>query len=166
MKAICFPGFHKIPSRVEYGVLIDHDEVMPVAHIVVVQGGAGSGTSLINTDEGRDNLLNRILSADLAGIRLDLIRFTVIYVGKDCCSGTSFGIHLDVGDYCAKGNPHTVNVTQGVLVRILGREEDKSVTISSNDVVAGCAKVYTVFEDRIHLNDASAKALLTKVRFA
>ena len=74
MKTIIFPGNHRQPAEAAYGIVLEDE----LAHIVVWQvPGKHRGTSLWNTDEGRDNVLNRILETELAGIRNQFVRFSV-----------------------------------------------------------------------------------------
>lgn len=147
MKTIIFPGNHRQPAEAAYGIVLEDE----LAHIVVWQvPGKHRGTSLWNTDEGRDNVLNRILETELAGIRTEFVRFSVAIIEEDGgrVHAMDFPIHLDIDDYTARGNPHQVldgGRLSDAFKWIVNRE--KKVSLRSYDVVAGCARHFTIFDE-------------------
>lgn len=154
MKQIIFPGHHRQPSEVFYSVFMDSTSFGYNAHIVVVQSsknGAQYGTFLSNSDEGRDNVLNRIIQQELKGIRLDYIRFSVIFEHSDSINGTTWPIMLSLDSYIANGNPH--------------ESKGKEITFLGYDVVGGCANVYTVFEEGTPLDSDEITRLLKEINY-
>ena len=147
MKTIIFPGNHRQPAEAAYGIVLEDE----LARIVVWQEpGKHRGTSLWNTDEGRDNVLNRILETELAGIRTEFVRFSVAIIEEDGgrVHAMDFPIHLDIDDYTARGNPHQVldgGRLSDAFKWIVNRE--KKISLRSYDVVAGCARHFTIFDE-------------------
>lgn len=159
MKTIIFPGIHRQPSQAAYGVVLEHDGVMPRAHIVAWQAlSEHKGSSLWNTDAGRNNVLNRILETELAGVRTEFVRFTVAIIeenGKHI-HAKDFPIHLDVDDYMARGNPQEVlgsNPLSDALDWIVSKE--KRISYKSYDVVGGCARHFTIFDEGTNTSNPS-----------
>lgn len=166
MKTILFPSNHRLPAEAAYGVVLEDDSANPLAHIVVWQtAGMLRGSSLLNTDEGRNNVLNRILETELAGVRTEFVRFTVAILEEDGrVYAKDFPIHLDVDDYMVQGNPHEVlgsNPLSDAFKWIVSKE--KRISFKSYDVVAGCARHFTIFEEGIATS--SAENLLTRAGY-
>jgi hypothetical protein len=76
---IAYPGYYKI-AQAEYGVTKRADNGTPRADIVVINSARAGmdGTSLWNTEPGRDHVLNTILARDLWGFPIDRIGFFVM----------------------------------------------------------------------------------------
>jgi hypothetical protein len=171
MKQIIFPGNHRQPCEAQYGIFFDKSDAFFLkAHIVVVQTfGGNSGTSLINTDEGRNAILNHILSNDLYGVRTDYIVFSLIYLAGDTRHGFQFPIHFNMEDYVKRGNPHDVENLppedfHSVLLSLIGKG-DKRYTVNSCDVVGGCARFFLLFDEREHLSGSEVDRLLAAVNY-
>ena len=172
MKTIYYPGNMGQVSCADYGVAIENDGAISKAHIVFYQDKRHApSTSLINTDKGRDIALNRVLENDLKGVRIDLIRFTVIFGDDygDRLHSFSFPINVDIDDYVAKGNPCDVKQApaddlRGVLLNLMGKG-NKSYSFWSVNVVGGCARFYTQLSEATHLGEEEARALLTAAGF-
>src|ERR1019366_6185998 len=102
---------------------------------------------MLETHAGRDLVLNKILSTDLQGIGLDLMRFFVIMDAESPSetTGCEFPIQLDVEDYRRKGNP--VQIQDVVPTSIKSWLRDvlgfyvKRASVLKQDVVGGCANV-------------------------
>jgi hypothetical protein len=160
MREIHFPGNHKQPCRARYHVVLDQQisDTFPHAHILVHQGQHDFGTALTVDDQSRDNVLNRLLTRELEGVRLEFIRFS--YLLESPTYGViaySYPIHLDINDYVAKGNPHT---TRPVKKGLLGRASDQEITYLSINVTAGCAHVFTLCDEaHQHSREETARLL-------
>uniref|UniRef100_UPI0032E8A036 hypothetical protein n=2 Tax=Pseudomonas aeruginosa TaxID=287 RepID=UPI0032E8A036 len=127
-----------------------------------------SATSLYNTDEGRNIVLNRILENDLRGIRLDYINFYVILDLSTTLEGMKLPIHLDFDDYIAKGNPYNCTPSDTTTGRILQWiTGEKTYSYWSGHVLGGCARFYTELDDqnREPLSVDSARELLNRVGY-
>ncbi|MBA6105246.1 hypothetical protein [Pseudomonas monteilii] len=168
MKKIFFAGHDRQPCVAEYGVAIDSTGAIQRAHIVVVQSSnnPGMGTSLYNTDTGRDNVLNRILAQEFPGVRIEFLTFNVILDLSESLEGMRFPIRVNWEDYKAKGNLFGEEAVpasdfKGSLLKLIGKG-DRATTVYSYNVVGGCADFFTVFEDeeRERLSQAQARKLL------
>lgn len=173
MKQIIFPGHHRQPCQAFYSVFMDSTSFGYNAHIVVVQttkGDAKAGTFLSNTDEGRDNILNRIIETELQGIRIDYIKFTVIFDFESSINGTTWPIHINADSYIENGNPHASkslppeNLKLAAL-QLFGKAGAREITFSSYDAVGGCTKVYTVFEEGNPLEYDEINRLLNETNY-
>jgi hypothetical protein len=116
-------------------------------------------------------VLNKILSTDLRGIRLDLTRFFVIVDTESPTemTGYEFPIQLDVDDYRRKGNPVQIRDVVPTSINswlryVLGFYE-KRVSVMNRDVVRGCATVKTDVERRRRVVAAEARLVLTAVGY-
>ncbi|MRK19072.1 hypothetical protein [Pseudomonas sp. JG-B] len=102
MKRIIFPGHNGRPCEARYGVHFEDHQGDSIAHIVVVQGERERpGMNLLDQDESRDNVLNRILESELKGVRLDYIR---VHILQDF-SKTLMGVDLATGAGRIKRSP-------------------------------------------------------------
>lgn len=171
MQSIFFPGNTRQPCQARYGILLPKEGGTRIAQIVVVQSDKDPymGTSLWNTDEGRNLVLNRILETDLRGVRVEYIRFATIIHSDDGLHAIDLPIELDIDDYVAKGNRYDVGQAPaqdwiGVLRNLVGRG-NKQYGIWSGDVVGGCARFYMDFEERKHLNATIAREWLEALGF-
>jgi hypothetical protein len=171
LKSIIFPGNMRQPCEAEYGIHLYADNMIGKAHIVVIQSDKTheAGTSLWNADEGRNVVLNKILSNELRGVRVEFVRFSVaLDMGGDI-RAIELPILLDFDDFVAKGNPHNLlekpaeNIA-GVLKNFIGKGE-KDISVWSGNVVGGSARFYTDFERRKHLPSGELKALLQAVGY-
>lgn len=171
MKQIIFPGNFLQPCEAQYEIIFDEgDSYTRNAHIVVVQSSGGnSGTSLINTDEGRDNILNRILSHDLNGVRVEFVTFSLIYVANGSSHGFRFPIRLDMDDYVKRGNPHDVTDVpssdlRSALLNLIGKG-GKQYSVWTYNIVGGCARFFQEFDKREHLSQSEVDRLLAAVNY-
>src|SRR5664280_346559 len=109
MQMIVYPGNANQPCQAEYGIAITRDASTTRADIVVIDSHKADfhHTALIQHQCSRDHVLNKILSVDLMGIRVDLLRFFVIADAEssDGMIGYEYPIKLDFEDYQRKGNP-------------------------------------------------------------
>lgn len=168
MQNIIFPGNDKQPCLATYGIFLEDGLAVRNAHIVVVQAYKDGGSSLINNEECRDALLNRILSQELTGVRVEFVRFSVIYVASNK-AGFGFPIRLNLADYIKRGNPHDeaqipASDLSSAFLNLLGKG-DKQVTVLSTDVVGGCAQFFTDFDDRSILSGAEIDRLLGAIGY-
>jgi hypothetical protein len=171
VKQIVYAGNDRQPCVAEYAIVIDDSEMIQRAHIVVVQSSKkGAWTSLYNTDEGRDNVLNRILAQELPGVRIDFLSFNLILDLADHMEGFRFPIRLNWDDYIAKGNPYKKYLTPArslkeLLLKMLGKG---AIEIHAWNVVGGCAEFYTDFEDseRQRLDIAQTSKLLEQAGYS
>ncbi|QEY63347.1 hypothetical protein FXN65_15280 [Metapseudomonas lalkuanensis] len=168
MKQIVFPGHDRQPCEALYGLYFEPTTAYHNVHVVVVQTASGQsnrmGTSLFNTDDGRDNVLNRIIEAELNGVRLDFIRFHVILDFAAVPTGSTWPIHLDVDKYLENGNPYEVREVpaqdlKALYYKATGRG-GKEYSFNSFDVVGGSAPVFTRFEEGTTLSLERMKELL------
>lgn len=173
MKQIFYAGNSCQPCVAEYAVVIDDSESIQRAQIVVVQSSRkGVWTSLYNTDEGRDNILNRILALELPGVRVEFLSFTIILDLSTHMEGLRLPIRVDWDDYINKGNPYrsrlvpTFNIKSLWLQVINRRNREKSMW--SGHVVGGCARFYTELMDpqRHALDVVEASKLLERVGYS
>lgn len=148
LKRIYYPGNDRQPCQARYKIVFRQDEkkFFRCAYIVVFQDQAKDGpfTSLWNSDAARDNVLNRILENELAGVRLEYIRYVTIVEGH----AMDHPIEIDVADYVSRGNPHDQldaqpGDIQNKILNLIGKG-DKRYAINSRDIVAGCCRVFTL----------------------
>lgn len=162
-----FPGNNRQACEVEYAIFecpgeFDNSQILRPVCILVRQW---NGTSLINTDEGRAALLTKILATDLAGVATDFIRFVVSHEAGGDAHAWEFKIHVDVDDYLANGNRANVKAIPeptlgGTLLGLFGKgNSSREVSMWSRDIVGGCAKFYTIFDEREHISGDLLKAL-------
>ncbi|MBX8588623.1 hypothetical protein K5D56_04450 [Pseudomonas cichorii] len=173
MKKILFAGNDRQPCVAYYGIAIDNSSFIQHAHIVVVQTTKqpGMGTSLYNADTGRDSILNRILSHELSGVRVEFVTFNIILDMSTHLDGMRFPIRLDWDDFKAKGNPYGEKSLPPEdlkgMVRWLFGKSDKETTVYSYHVVGGCADFYTDLNDsgRRGLDKAEMDILLNDAEY-
>jgi hypothetical protein len=153
--------------------VVDDSGWIQRAHIVVVQSSRkGVWTSLYNTDEGRDNILNRILAQELPGVRVEFLTFNVILDLSNHMEGLRLPIRLDWDDYIARGNPHDsrVSLTFNIKAFLLQffRKNYREISIWSGHVVGGCAEFYTNIMDpeRHRLDIIEASKLLEQAGYS
>lgn len=152
MSKIFFPGNDRQACEAWYGIAIDRDCSIARANIVVVQSSdMDMGTSLWNTEAGRNNLLTRILDHDLNGVRVEFVKFFVALDMGDNVHCMEFPIHVDAQDFINKGNPHDLSTAsaedvRGKLMNFLGAG-NKQISWWSGHVVGGCSKFFTVFDE-------------------
>lgn len=169
MKQIFFPGNSRQPCVAQYGIFIESgDSYMPKAHIVVVQTH-GTGTSLVNTEEGRDSILNQILDHDLNGVRVEFITFSLIYIAPESTHGFQFPIKFNMDDYISRGNKHDVSTPppadmKSTVLSLLGKG-NKTFTVNSYDVVGGCTRFFLDFNERLQISENERKRLLAAVEY-
>lgn len=171
MKQIIFPGNSRQPCLAQYGIFFDSDNsLIQKAHIVVVQSfGKNSGTSLINTEEGRNHILNHILEHELGGVRVEFVTFSLIYIAESSIHGFMFPIHFNLDDYINRGNPHNVDVEppsdlQSTVLSLLGKG-NKKITVWSYNVVGGCTKFFLNFDEREHISSSEIDRLLAEIEY-
>jgi hypothetical protein len=173
MQMIVYPGNANQPCQAEYGIAITRDASTTRADIVVIDSAEARPhhTPLLETHAGRDLVLNKILSTDLQGIGLDLMRFFVIADAESPSetTGYEFPIQLDVEDYRRKGNPvqiqDVVPTSIKSWLRYVLAFYVKRVSVLKRDVVGGCATVKTDVERRRQVTAAEARLLLTAVGY-
>lgn len=171
MNKIYFAGNHRQPCVAEYAIVIDETGILQRAHIVVVQSSQkGVWTSLYNTEEGRDNILNRILKQDLSGVRVDFLTFNIILDFGDHIEGMRLPIHLSVSSYIRNRNPYTSRTLGGlrnIMLNLVGRGS-REYTILSYNIVGGCASFYTDLTDpeRERLDTEEASKLLQQAGYS
>ena len=172
MKQIIFPGSYRQPSEAHYEIIFEDGDVLArKVNIVVVQThGVNSTTSLINSDEGRNIILNRILSHDLNGVRVEFVTFSLIYyVSDNDKHGFRFPIRLDMDDYVKRGNPHDVadvpsSDLRSALLNLIGKG-GKQYSVWTYNIVGGCARFFQEFEEREHLSGSEVDRLLAAVKY-
>jgi hypothetical protein len=173
MQMIVYPGDANQPCQAEYGIAITRDPSTTRADIIVIDSreAGPNHTPLIDTDLGRDVMLNKILSTDLQGVRLDLMRFFVIVDAESPSemTGYEFPIQLDDEDYRRKGNPVQIEDVVPTSIKswfrhVLGFYV-KRESVLKRDVVGGCATVKTDIERRRPVTAAEARLLLAAVGY-
>ncbi len=139
MKKIFFPGNIRQACAVQYGIFFEESEsFVRNVHVVIVQKQSGeSPTSLINSQEGRDVILNHILNDDLKGIRVEFVIFSLIFIADSSRHGFRFPILLDIDDYINRGNEHDVLSTppsdlKSTLLSFIGKCGNQIRTLSLN----------------------------------
>lgn len=173
MKQIFYSGNDRQPCVAEYAIVVDDSGWIQRAHIVVVQSSRkGVWTSLYNTDEGRDNILNRILAQELPGVRVEFLTFNVILDLSNHMEGLRLPIRLDWDDYIARGNPHDSRFSlkfniKAFLLQFF-RKSYREISIWSGHVVGGCAEFYTDIMDpeRHRLDIIEASKLLEQAGYS
>ncbi|TXT28377.1 MAG: hypothetical protein FD131_3154 [Rhodocyclaceae bacterium] len=159
MKEIFFPGNWRQPCKAQYGITLNTDGVIPEAVIVVYQGQQHMpATSILNADDGCEAILNTALETDLRGVRVEFVRFVIVFESYDQgrLVAREFPIRVDVDDFVARGNRHNViqkpaEDWRGALLNLVG-QGNRKISFWSGDVVGGCA--------RFHLDDENSKGLL------
>jgi len=154
MTRIIYPGFDGQPCQADCIIVINNEEGIPKATIIAYQDDRHVPyTSLVNTDTGRNLVLNRVLESELQGVRIDLIQFVVVigdYLGKEL-HGFDFPIRFDLEDYAARGNPHEIvgspasNVA-GSFLKLIGKG-DKQIHALARNIVGGSTRVSTYLEE-------------------
>lgn len=167
MKTMFYPGFHGTTGQAFHGIALRHDRPTVSTDIVAINSPRlGPATSLWNTNEGRDLVLNKILATDLQGIPTASVRFFVLIDSPEPFGmhGLELPIRLDFADYRKKGNPYE---GPSLLERLLCRIGVGQLTFSywSRHVVGGCAKFYTDFEQRRHLPHEEMNELCAAVGY-
>jgi hypothetical protein len=169
---IVYPGEMNQPCQAEYGISITRGLLGTRSDIVVVDSAEGGRhhTPLIDADIGRDIVLNKILSTDLQGVRLDQVRFFIVVNAESPfeMSGYEFPIQLDMEDYRRQGNSAQIEDViptsiKGWLRYALGFYV-KRESVMKRDVVGGCAIVKTD-QRRRHVTAAEARLILTAVGY-
>ncbi len=172
MQMIFYPGNTDQPCRAEYGISISRDQSIESANIVVINSRrAGLGSSLWNTQEGRDIVLNKILANELKGVRTRFVRFFVLVEAEApiWMTGIELPIRLDFNDYIKKGNPYEVQrvAAPGLIgrLRYLVGCGQKKFSFLGQHVLGGCADFYTDFEQRRQLPREEITALCAAVGY-
>ena len=168
MHTIFYPGFQGQPCSAIQFIRLEKSEPFPLAHIFLYQDERQPGTTLINTEKGRNIVLNRVLSEELKGIRTDLIRFTLIF-GENRGQRLhcfEYKVCLDYDDFIARGNRCVVEQApaedlKSAILNFVGKGQ-KSCSVYSHDVVGGCANFYTE-QTRCALSEVEARSLLKDV---
>lgn len=167
MKTMFYPGAHGMTGQAFVGIAVRHEGMIARTDIIVINSSRlGPATSLVNTDAGRDILLNKILATDLQGVRTEFVRFFVLYDGgkPHPMHGLELPIRLDFADYKKNGNPYE---GPSLLQRLLYRAGFGQLTFSywSGHVLGGCAKFYTDFEERRHVPEEEMNELCAAVGY-
>ncbi len=173
MKQIFYAGNHRQPFVAEYAIVVDDSDWTQRAHIVVVQSSQkGVWTSLYNTDEGRNSVLNRILVQELSGVRIEFLTFNIILDLSSRMEGLRLPIRLNRRDYIAKGNVYRTRFfpalnLKTMLLQLLHKHH-RQTSIWSGHVVGGCAEFYTDLMDpeRHQLDIIEASKLLEKAGYS
>ncbi|WP_054086397.1 hypothetical protein [Pseudomonas syringae] len=175
VKEVFFPGNDRQPCLARYGIKIDPDHGIARAEIVVIQtnreGYPAMGTSLYNTEDGRNIILNKILETDLRGVRVEFVSFYVILDLEHRLEGLKLPIRMDFEDYIKRGNPYGVeslpaeNIA-GKVMQWIGKG-DKAYVYHSIHVQGGCAKFYTdlMDEQRESVSTDKAKELFQAIGY-
>lgn len=174
LKTTFFPGYMKQPCEVQYAIVKwpEPDNLITPVCIFVRQWDGN--TSLINSDEGRNSLLTKILATDLEGVAIDFVRFVVSHEA-DC--GTlggvphafEFKVRVDIDDYLAKGNRANVRsipdqtIGGSILNFVFKDRAKREISYWSRDVVGGCAKFYVDFEERAFVSREILEKLYTAI---
>lgn len=167
MQTLLYPGYQHEPARIDYGIAYTNDAGNPKVDIVALHSKrlGSPHASLIARDESRDRVLNIILSRELAGIRIDRVRFFVMFDSPDLgkTHGWQFPIELDFEDYKREGNPYHIDRPipvnwLGRIIWALGYRPARCWT-RDEDVVGGCARFHTPFEQRRGLDPAEVLKL-------
>jgi len=173
VKQIVYAGNDRQPCVAEYAIIMDDSGFIQKAHIVVVQSSRkGVWTSLYNTDEGRNDVLNRILAQELSGVRVEFLSFNIILDLSDRMLGMRLPIRLNWNDYIAKGNPYQESCLPAsglkqTILQVFGRSK-KETSVWSVHVVGGCADFFTDLMDpeRQDLDTAEASKLLQQAGYS
>lgn len=157
MQALFYPGSDRQPCKLQYGICMAPKEGAGAVRSVIVylRAESSANTSLMNSDEARNHVINRILENDLRGIRLEWIRF--IYDFVDSTDGRhhafEFPFDVDLDDYESRGNPLSVepleNVVTTFVKELFGRKSARRISVLTYHLVAGSAKVYSNFNERM-----------------
>ena len=170
MQTIIYPGFDHQPCQALYGIVNHRDQAR--SDIVLINTPRlGPVTSLWNTQEGRDLVLNRILASDLQGVGTQYIRFFVFIDsgGADGMRGIEFPMRLDFVDYKKKGHPYEVErvaapTRVGRVLNLLGLRQLK-FWVHDRYLVAGCADFRSDFERQRHVLAEEIAALCAAVGY-
>lgn len=170
MKQIFFPGFNGQACEAWYGIAIESKESISRANIVVVQSNSMEmGTSLWNTDDGRDSVLNRILNQDLKGVRIEFITLTIVLDLNNSLQGMEFPISFNVDDYVEKGNPYNLSQLpaeniRGKLLNLIGMG-NKQISCWSGHVVGGCTDFFTKLNEGKRVERARLNEFFKKIGY-
>ena len=135
MQTIFYPGYDRQPYQAFYGIANHRDRKM--ADIVLINSPRlGPATSLLNTQEGRDGVLNRILANELPGVSPQYVRFFVLI--DSAVAGRMHGIELPI-------RPTSF--------------------VSNRNGVRGCAEFRSDFEQRRLLTHEEMTALCAAVGY-
>jgi hypothetical protein len=145
-KDIYFPGVDRQPSVARYRIVVawDHANPIPQAILQLVQLEADPEET-INFLSALDVMLNKIVSTDLAGVRIDHMHLVVESLG----ASVEVPFDFSTEDFVHRGNPMVIT----------GTGKFASVHIEANDVIGGSAVLFTHFENREPLSQFVAAAL-------
>lgn len=157
-----FPGHHNQPIPVEYHLIPKRGGVFNNV-VVFIRQKMGTGTSYINSDRGRDVIINSIIESDINGVAIEFI--SIIFAlesmdGSECLVADEFKIRADMNDYAERGNPHTTRtLRKDGSIKELFSPSIKEISTHSRNIVAGSARVYSVFENKRVLTSAEIEEL-------
>lgn len=170
MQTIFYPGYDRQPCQAFYGIANHRDQKM--ADIVLINSPRlGPATSLINTQEGRDSVLNRILANDLLGVSPKYVRFFVLIdpAVDNRMHGIELPIRLNFEDYKKNGHPYEVEriaapTRVGRFLNLFGLYQLK-FWVHDRHLVGGCADFRSDFEQRRLLPPEEMSALCAAVGY-
>jgi hypothetical protein len=132
---------------------------------------AGLGTSLVNSQQGRDIVLKKILANELQGVRVEFVRYFIL-ADTDVpgwMAGFEVPIRLDFDDYKNKGNRYHVErlAARSRLGRVLNLVGfgKKAFSYCARDVVGGCATFHTDFDQRRQMPQEEIRTLCAAVGY-
>jgi hypothetical protein len=168
MQKVFYPGHAGQPCIGEYAIVLDQSGVLPSADIVLVSRQSHRGPSFQDSNTGRNLVLNRILTSDLRGIRLEWLRLFLLVERTASAPGLGpefFGrelrIDLDTDDFIARGNRCSVK-RSNILARLF-TGVSYCVSYWSRSVVGGCADVTSSLWDSRELDRQEIRALCQRV---
>jgi len=169
MQVIFYPGSINQICRAQYGIAIRDDESITSVNIVVINSPRAA--PLWTSRVGRDLVLNRILTNELLGIRMESVRFFVLAdtEAPGRMTGIELSIKLDLNDYMKNGNPYQIRRVAvpsllGRLRHLVGMGQ-KTISFWSGHVLGGCAYFYVDFEQCRHLPPEEIGALCAAVGY-
>ncbi|QCP50233.1 hypothetical protein FAZ95_14215 [Trinickia violacea] len=98
----------------------------------------------------RDHILNRVCEERLKGIPINAIRLVV----TDVSGSFEYAIEVDVDDYIRRGNPYKASPITTARAKVT-----ESISINSDDIVAGRTRVQSVHAKPSALSKDVAAAL-------
>ncbi|MFM0742144.1 hypothetical protein PQQ51_33390 [Paraburkholderia xenovorans] len=129
---IVYPDESGSPCVLQYRIVFTNTpELLAVVHL---QHSDPSFASPVTSLTIRDQVLNRIISTELAGIRISSLRVVI----EDGSGAFEFPLEFDLHDYLLQGRPYESSPVPAAGGRF--REE---ISISSDRIIAGNARVHT-----------------------
>lgn len=170
MKEIFYPGFHGSTGRALFDVARYFSNGIAHGNIVVVwKQHPHGGTSLYNTDDGRNKVLNDVLASTLVGTRVEWVKFYVILdltSERDAFRKNRHFVGFDfdiIPDIDAWFND---NDKRPFIKKVIDRLFNKPRSVWSGHLVGGKVTCYSDLEKGRQLSQEEIESLCATVNYS